>query len=132
MGRTSVLLNVNKNNSLSVASIPSRGSDWGESTMQPNESIQAGSNSVLVGSIGEPGYTETNHWGWLYFTVANVNGGLSFPMQIYIHVTHTAVDKVLVGPFDSGSSESNPMPGGTFGNVEVKSNPPDGQVVISI
>ena len=49
-----------------------RGSDWSE-TLAPPKVISNGER-ILIGSIGQPGVLETQHWGWLYFEVVKPNG----------------------------------------------------------
>src|SRR3954453_19797473 len=116
MSRTKLNVNVNNFNFLQVNNPASKGSDWGNTTLPQGTIIPQESQSFFVGSIGNPGTFETDHWGWLYFWVGNVaNSGLSFPMQLYIKVTNGGNKTASAGWYDPDSSESNPQPIGTFG-----------------
>ena len=134
MSVTTLVVNLSSNYSLSVGNshgVVCLGTDWGD-TLKAGAVIPAGSTGYTVGTIGDPGFGETNHWGWLYFFATPTGGGLSFPIQLYMNEGSSHDVVASAGYYDSCSSESNPMPSGTIGSTVVTTDPPSGKVTYSI
>lgn len=132
MSRTTLQVNVSPNYRLEVHATPSRGTDWGRTTLGAGTVIPAGSTRFTVGSIGDPGVLETDHWGWLNFWAIPVSGGLKFPIQLYIRESNSSVKEASLGYYASCSDAGNTMPCGTFGSVNVAKKPTEGLVIYSI
>lgn len=130
MSRTTLQVNVSSNYRLEVHS--TTGTDWARTTLARGTVIPPGSTGFTVGSIGDPGWWESDHWGWLNFWAIPLSGGLKFPIQLYIRVSNSSVKEASLGYYASCSDAGNTMPAGTLGSVNIQKKPPDGLVIYTI
>ncbi|HWU90982.1 MAG TPA: hypothetical protein VN253_27140 [Kofleriaceae bacterium] len=82
-----------------------RGSDWGNTVMAPGTAIPSQAALFLVGSEGDPGTAESDHWGWIYYS----NTVTQQKMQVYLQLNRkNGIVEYGVSNFDKDSSESHP------------------------
>jgi hypothetical protein len=133
MSRTSLVITFPSRYEATMADPPFRGSDWGGTVLPAGRTIPAGAPRVLLGSIGDPNATfETDHWGWIYFTLNPVDGGNAVQAQVFIHESHSDIKKFLLGYYSKDSSDGNPMPLGTFGEAVIEHEAPGGTVLYTV
>jgi 1-phosphatidylinositol phosphodiesterase len=98
-----------------------RGTDWAQvpavgTTIAPQA-------SATLGTLGDPGLVETDHWGWLYFDVLQA-GGVRLPCQLFLRRSSHGIQQASLGYYDADSAYSRTggddrtMPLGHLGNVE--------------
>ena len=135
MSRTSIVINTGPTYDLTISKPNTRGSDWGDFVSPPSSVIPAGTTGASIGSIGYPAESEgeTNHWGWIFFTLTQAGGGgVPIAGQLFIELTHSSVTKTCLGAFEANSSDSNPCPDQNFGSITVDKQPPAGRVTYTI
>ncbi|HLJ86725.1 MAG TPA: hypothetical protein VKZ53_07865 [Candidatus Angelobacter sp.] len=136
MSRTSIQVNVGPAYNLIVASPVFSGTDFAN-TLAVGTPIPANSPNLQVATIGDPGKSETNHWGWLYFDATPVAGGNTVKIQLFYQESHDQVNpNSSAGFYNPASTEANPQPSGQLPpntwNFTFNPAPPGGTVVYSL
>ena len=128
MSRLNIYLNTSNNFRVTVSNPASSGSDWGDTPLQPGTVISPGSTNYKVASMGDPGFLESDHWGWLYFNVEAVDGSVQpFPIQIFVADKQVAGEAYgFIGPYSSDSTGDNKMPNGCYGPQNQRTTDSDG------
>lgn len=103
--------------------LPFRGTDWGTTPLAVGHRIAPGER-ITVGSIGDPGRVETDHWGWLYFDLLRADGTR---LKLQLFVRSSSKDKrdaSSLGYYDAESrvddDDDRTQPLGRLGQIELE------------
>jgi hypothetical protein len=71
----------------------------------------------IIGSIKKSHhYSLSEHYGWIFFDLVRPDR-YRIHLQLFIHLKHKGIDRVLLGKLDLDSSFDDPMPSGELGQV---------------
>ena len=86
------------------------GTDWNDTVPRSGTTIPVSIVPFQIGSEGDPGSIETDHWGWIYLERSDTQQNL----QVFLHLNgKKGIVEVGVSNFDKDSSESNPYGAGS-------------------
>lgn len=106
MSRTKIILSNYTDHTLAIKG--TRGTDWGD-TVVIGKIINPGDDGIELGSIGDPGRTESDHWGWIYLN-NKANSSDNYQYQVYVSKAYDEDPDASMGFYNENSNHDNPNP----------------------